>query len=62
LTVHGKSPAELERSNRLFAVESAVKLGYVAEGPNVMTTAREIFEFMQESPAIPETQTGFATQ
>jgi hypothetical protein len=57
--MNGKSPAEIERANRMFAVENAVKLGYENGAPTPIESARSFFEFLQENEAISDTRTGF---
>jgi hypothetical protein len=54
------TPEEIELSNRRFAVEQAVKLGYAYGEPKPLETAHTFFNFLQESPsASPKQATGF---
>lgn len=57
--MQGRLPEEIERANRMFAVENAVKIGYVEGQPAPIEHAREIFNFLQENTEIPDPQTGF---
>lgn len=56
-----KSPEEIDRANRMFAIESAVKLGVVPDGPTVIDHAREFHQFLSEGSEIPEPEVGFRT-
>lgn len=59
VSMSGKSPQEVERANRLFAVENAVKLGVKEGGPPAIEVARQIFAFLQENKEIPDNPVGF---
>lgn len=53
------TPAEMEMSNRRFAIEQAVKLGHI-EGTNVSDTARDFLSILQDNPVIERPPVGFA--
>ena len=51
--------AEIERANRMFAIEQATKITYTGETPEPVEHARAFFEFLQENPLIQRQPTGF---
>ena len=57
-----KHPTEIERANRMFAIEQAVRLGVSENHPTPVETARTFFNFLQESSPIPEKQVGFIAE
>lgn len=56
-----KSPEEIDRANRMFAVTEAVKLAKDAEHAVALEdNFRAIHTFMSEAAPIPEPQVGFS--
>lgn len=54
-----KHGTEIERANRMFAVEKALNVKGVTN-ENVLPVAKEIFDFLQENPVVQYPETGFS--